>query len=114
MGHLRLPGGEGFKSHTFQVIFNPLKCIKAAINEKTIKLYLTNCSEEDSGTQRFSKKQDSPSEGVPIIVHVLRNFFNYFDMPSFYIVFHKIHLVTLKDLFLCKDKIFELYIIPTF
>ena len=53
MAHLRLFYGQRFKSHTFQVIFNPLKGPKAAIIQKSIKIYLKNCSKEVSAKNRI-------------------------------------------------------------
>ena len=64
LSKFHLNWGRGFESHTFQVIFNPLKCVKVAITQNIIKIYLKNCSKEVS-----ANKQDSLSEGVPIIVH---------------------------------------------
>ena len=46
VAHLRLFYGQRFKSHTFQVIFDPLKGLKAAIIQKTIKIYIKDCSRE--------------------------------------------------------------------
>ena len=65
MAYLRLFYGQRFESHTFQVLFDPLKGLKAAIIKKTIKIYLKYCSREVSA----KKKKDLLSEGVPITVH---------------------------------------------
>ena len=53
MPHLWLSSGQGFESHTFQVIFDPLKGLKAAIIQKTIKIYLKDCSREVSAKNRI-------------------------------------------------------------
>ena len=53
MAHLRLFYGQRFESHTFQVIFNPLKGPKAAIIQKSIKIYLKDYSREVSAKNRI-------------------------------------------------------------
>ena len=53
MAHLRLFYGQRFKSHTFQVVFDPVKGLKAAIIQKTIKIYLKDCSKEVSAKNRI-------------------------------------------------------------
>ena len=53
MAHLKLFYGQRFKFHTFQVVFDPLKGLKAAIIQKNIKIYLKDCSEEVSERNRI-------------------------------------------------------------
>ena len=83
MANLRLFLGQGFKSHTFQVLVNPLKCIKAAMNEKKIKLYLTNCSEGVSAKNRIHFLRGfQPLCHVPGVSQVGRYLFPTPDLPS--------------------------------
>ena len=53
MADLMLSHGQGFESHTFQVVFDPLKGLKAAIIQKTIKIYLKDGSKEVSAKNRI-------------------------------------------------------------
>ena len=72
MSDLRLFLGQRFKSHTFQVIFDPLKDLKAATIQKTIKVYLKDCPREVS-----EKKPDLLCEGFQSLCTLLS------ESPSF-------------------------------